>query len=102
MFISSRARKTENWWMYFSPERGQRAEYKNENITEENQTRVFPEGLILRGQRGAVAEPAPEKPGCIWRGQPGGNRRERDRIYWEKHHGSSATRLGRRNSAVLS
>lgn len=24
--ISSRARKTENWWMYFSPERGQRAE----------------------------------------------------------------------------
>lgn len=55
----------------------------NEDITEENQTRVFPEGLFLRGQRRAVTEPAPEKPGCIWDGPAG----ERTVIYQESHHG---------------
>lgn len=52
---------------------------KKENIIEENQTRVFPEGLVLRGQRGAVAEPAPEKPGCIW----GAARWEQERERWD-------------------
>jgi len=59
---------------------------------EENQTRVFPEGLILRGQRRAVTEPAPKEPGCVWDG-PAGCEREREKcdllgeknvIYWER------------------
>ena len=55
-----------------------RGRIKNEYIIEENQTRVFPEGLILRGQRRAVTEPAPEKPGCVWDG-PTGCEREREK-----------------------
>lgn len=41
----------------------QRVKKKN---NQENQTGVFPEGQILHGDRRAVTEPAPQKPGRVW------------------------------------
>lgn len=60
-------------------------------IIKKNQTRVFPEGLILRGQRRAITEPAPKKPGCIWERPMGVEGREKSDLQGQSSLAASNT-----------